>query len=517
MVAQNNPHHADYARHGMWEPVQYKFKNLPVHTALLHTGKVLAFGGSGNDSKYLYNPHPAELWDYQDGTFDTVEQRLDGDTFCAGHTFLEDGRLLVAGGTYNYDSKIFNLFPLPPFSGMEQSYLFDPQTERWERTPDMTVGRWYPTLIQLADNSVLNIAGFTRFFPWVVLRSAEKFVLGQGWTHEPKADWWMPLYPRLHLLPDGKIFYAGSYNTHYTFPFTLSSFPTSILDLNAGGWKKIGLPKVAEREEGATVLLALTPPDYHARVLLTGGGKPTGVDPTAAAEIIDLSVPTPEWRAVEPMKNARYYAYATLLPNKQVLVLGGKKGERRHPKHDDHTMQAQHVTPPGEVHHDPLAILDCEIFDPATESWTTVAPMRVDRLYHSGALLLPDGRVFVSGSNPMREQNELRIEIYHPPYLFQGERPEIETNPSSVQYGEDFEISTPQAADIDEAAFIHPISTTHCFSTEQRYVGLEIIHRAASSLTLRVPTNKNLLPPGYYMLFILRAGVPSVAPFVHVG
>lgn len=516
MIVQSNPDHSDYARNGRWEPIQYQFKNLPIHTALLHTGKVLAFGGSGNDPRYLFNPHHAELWDYRKGELKPVNQRLDGDLFCAGHTFLADGRLMVAGGTYNYDSKIMNLLPMPPFSGLEQSYLFDPKSERWERLPDMTVGRWYPTLIQLADNSVLNVAGFTRFFPWVVLRAAEKFVVGQGWSHEPKADRWLPLYPRLHLLPDGRIFYAGSYNTHYTFPFFLSNFPTSILDLQGGGWQKIGPPKVAEREEGATVLLALTPPDYRPCVLLAGGGKPGGADPTAAAEVIDLGADKPEWQAVEPMKNARYYCYSVLLPNKQVLVLGGKKGERRHASHDSGT-HAQHVPLPGEVHHDPLAILDCEIFDPETKSWTTVAPMTVDRLYHSGALLLPDGRVFVSGSNPQRGQNELRIEIYHPPYLFQGERPQIDNAPEAVHYGDEFEIATPQAAAIDEVAFIHPVSTTHCFSTDQRYVGLEIIGSNGSTLTVRVLANKNLLPPGYYMLFILCAGVPSIARFVHIS
>lgn len=517
MATEHSFDHTNYAQTGMWEPVQYKFKNLPVHTALLHTGQVLAFGGSGNDPKNLFNPHPAELWDYRDGSLTSIDQRLDGDLFCAGHTFLADGRLLVAGGTYNYDSKVFDLIPLPPFSGLEQSYVFHPDLKQWERLPDMAVGRWYPTLIQLADDSVLNVAGFTRFFPWVVLRDAERYINGQGWVHMPVADRWLPLYPRLHLLPNGTIFYAGSYNTHYTFPFTLSSFPTAILDMDTG-WHDVGLPKEAEREEGATVLLALTPPDYAPRVLLTGGGKPGGADPTASAEIIDLSVPKPQWRTVQSMKNARYYCYAVLLPNKQVLVLGGKEGERRHPNHDPSMEnQAQHVMPPGEVHHDPHAILDCEIFDPATESWTTVAPMTVDRLYHSGALLLPDGRVFVSGSNPMREQNELRIEIYHPPYLFQGERPHIESSPDNARYDDEFEISSPQASDIDEVALLHPISTTHCFSTDQRYVGLEILQKTSEKLIVRVPANRNLLPPGYYMLFILRGGVPSVAEFIQVN
>jgi hypothetical protein len=46
----------------MWEPIKYRFKHLPVHIALLHTGKVFAFGGSGTDEKSLKNPHPAEIF-----------------------------------------------------------------------------------------------------------------------------------------------------------------------------------------------------------------------------------------------------------------------------------------------------------------------------------------------------------------------------------------------------------------------------------------------------------------------
>jgi hypothetical protein len=143
--------------------------------------------------------------------------------------------------------------------------------------------------------------------------------------------------------------------------------------------------------------------------------------------------------------------------------------------------------------------------------------MQVDRLYHAGALLLPDGRVLVVGSNPARRVNERRIEIYSPPYLFRGPRPIIEEVPSQVAYGESFAIGTPLAEDIDEAALIRPSSTTHCLSTDQRYVGLEITARHANTITVSMPDNPNLAPPGYYMLFILRKGIPSVATFIQVS
>ncbi|MBZ0299185.1 MAG: DUF1929 domain-containing protein [Anaerolineae bacterium] len=505
---------------GMWEPIQYQFDNLPVHLALLHTGKVLGFGGSCNDPTYFIDCRPAEVWDPQTGAIEVIDQVLGGDIFCAGHTFLPDGRLLVAGGTYGYDVKRLGIVPLPPFSGLRQAYLFDPISQRWTRIDDMSVGRWYPSLIMLGNGEVLTMAGFTEHFPWVVLRRIEVYAPGSGWREFKEAARWMPLYPRLHLLPNGDVFYAGSYNTHYTFPFTLSSFPTATLNPTTGAWKTIGLPKQAEREEGSTVLLALTPPDYRARVLLMGGGLTTGTEATADAEIIDLSAETPAWESIASMHYARYYCYAVLLPDQTVLVVGGREGLKGH-QHtpgseptDDHIHLADVLPPPPQ---DPKAVRAAEIFDPATGQWTHAAPMQVDRLYHSGALLLPDGRVMVTGSNPARGQADRRIEIYQPPYLFKGPRPVIESAPEAVNYGTAFEIVTPQAAEIDTVALIHPMSTTHCFSTEQRYVGLEITARQADRIQVSVPTNRSLLPPGYYMLFVLREGIPSVAPFVRVS
>src|SRR4030095_12856922 len=98
---------------GKWEPIKYRFKHNPVHTALLHTGKILAFGGSGTLPERLKTPSPAEIFDPQTGKVKSIEQPLAGDIFCAGHCLLGDGKLLVAGGTHNYDGFIL-------FGGLDQ-------------------------------------------------------------------------------------------------------------------------------------------------------------------------------------------------------------------------------------------------------------------------------------------------------------------------------------------------------------------------------------------------------------
>jgi hypothetical protein len=142
--------------------------------------------------------------------------------------------------------------------------------------------------------------------------------------------------------------------------------------------------------------------------------------------------------------------------------------------------------------------------------------MAVDRLYHSGALLLPDGRVLTCGSNPARRVDELRIETYRPPYLYQGPRPGIVDTPESVTYGEAFDVDTPEAPDIDEVVLVRPATATHCLTTDQRLVELAVEHREDATLTARIPDEPNVLPPGYYMLFVLSDGVPSEAPFLRV-
>lgn len=498
---------------GEWEPVEHRFGHLPIHVALLHTGKVLAFAGSANDETRLRNPYPAELFDPEAGTVEVVDQELAGDLFCVGHAFLADGRLLVAGGTHRYDGEfdLAGLISLPPFSGLDHAYVFDPASERWTRVEDTDAGRWYPTLVTLGDGSVVAAAGFTKYPPWVVLRRFERYTPGEGWEVLRGAGRWLPLYPRLHLLPDGSVFYAGSYNTHYTFPFTLRSFPTARLDLETREWTEYGLPGEAEREEGASVLLPLRPEEgYRARVLLAGGGTPTGEEPVADAEVMDFGETRPRWQPIDPMEHARYYAYAVLLPDGTVFVMGGRSGPKGHLHGIDH------LDDDGAVPSVPGAVHEPELFDPETGTWTTLAPMTVDRLYHSNALLLPDGRVMTAGSNPERRVDERRIELYRPPYLFRGPRPVVEAVPDAVCYGQRFDVRTPDATDVDDVVLVRQSSTTHCLNTDQRLVGVRILGREDGSLSLEAPGNPNVAPPGYYMLFLLRAGVPSKAPFVRV-
>jgi hypothetical protein len=247
-------------------------------------------------------------------------------------------------------------------------------------------------------------------------------------------------------------------------------------------------------------------------VLLIAGGTSQGNDAIKKVEIIDFSKDIPKYVEFQPLKHPRYYVYPIILPDRSILVLGGKSGKKGH-LHEDQSDHRHH--PEGEQPHHPDAVMEPELLDPETNEWRPMADMKVDRLYHSNALLLPDGRVITAGSNPQRTMNELRIEIFRPPYLFRGKRPVIDKYAKELHYGKTFEIESSDAEAIKEICLIRPSVTTHCVNTEQRYVGLEFSKSLPKTLQTSIPSNRNLAPPGYYMLFIVTEDrVPSVAKFV---
>ena len=159
-------------------------------------------------------------------------------------------------------------------------------------------------------------------------------------------------------------------------------------------------------------------------------------------------------------------------------------------------------------------ILAAELWNPATESWSTMAAEQELRMYHSASLLLPDGRVLVAGGQGDGDHYTARL--YSPPYLFKGARPTVAGAPAAVGYGGTFQVQTPNAATIASVALMRLGTTTHAVDTDQRYVPLSFT-AGAGALTVTGPPNVNVAPGGYYMLFLVDAnGVPSVAASVKV-
>ena len=156
-----------------------------------------------------------------------------------------------------------------------------------------------------------------------------------------------------------------------------------------------------------------------------------------------------------------------------------------------------------------------------------MASAKIKRLYHSTALLLPDGRVLSGGGGKPPPTNgtgsdNYNVEIYSPPYLFTGVRPTIKTSPASLAYDTTFQVTT-DAADITTISLVRLGSVTHTFNMSQRIKFLNFTASAnplgGSTLNITTPlsTQKTLAPPGHYMLFIINSnGAPSVAKIVQL-
>lgn len=328
--------------------------------------------------------------------------------------------------------------------------------------------------------------------------TSEIYTPGQGWGAEIPGNptglsatgftFGFPLYPRMHLLPSGQVFYSAPSSA--TLVFDPSKQTWAFV-----AWTIYGGP-VAERTYGSSVLLPLTPANnYDPKVIILGGDNPA----TNTTEIIDLGQPSPVWQQGPPIAEARVEMEATLLPNGKVLVSAGSASD------EDPT----------------TASLKAELYDPQTNTFSSAGANAIPRLYHNVQLLLPDGTVLLAGGNPQQGVYENRIEIYKPVYLFNSDgspatRPVVSGAPASVTYGSSFSIQT-TSTDITSIVLMKAGSVTHSFDMDQRFVGLTFT-AVSGGYSVNVPNNSNLLPPGYYMLFVgNKVGVPSVASFVQVS
>nr|WP_246461079.1 galactose oxidase early set domain-containing protein [Nocardia transvalensis] len=144
------------------------------------------------------------------------------------------------------------------------------------------------------------------------------------------------------------------------------------------------------------------------------------------------------------------------------------------------------------------------------------AQQRVARLYHSVALLTPDGKVITAGSNPQRKTEELRIEVFWPPYLFHGPRPDLQLAATTTTYGATLDATVTGAP--RDACLIHPTSCTHSSNNDQRLVDLPFTSPTPGTITLTMPSTPALAPPGWYLLFVVDTeGVPSSGRWIQLG
>lgn len=454
---------------GQWDPPM-SWPAVAIHATLLPNGKVLTWSRMDR---------PPVLWDPANpGNFTTLSEPAD--LFCSGMALLPDGKLFVTGGHSGVDTK-----------GIKTAFTFDYKTNSWFQAPDMSKGRWYPTATALASGEALVVAGTDEAAGNVLI--PEIYQPGSNtWRSLTTASRSLPYYPMMFGAPDGSVYYAGPEQS------------TAYLNTSGtGSWAAGPTRTCCYRDYGSAVMYAV------GQILVVGGGSP----PTNTAERIDIhSAGT--WTSSGTMSVGRRQSNATLLADGTVLVTGG-------------TDATGFNGPPTTS-----AVLAAELWNPNNPTvWKKLASMTHYRLYHSTALLLPDGRVLSAGSGQPAATgltDDYTAEIFSPPYLFKPDgtpatRPVITSAPTEIPYsvtwpnGQSFTIQTPDAAGIVKVTLIRLSAVTHAFNQNQR-MNILPFTTGNGTLTINAPVNSNRAPPGHYMLFIINSsGVPSVARIVHLN
>ena len=445
------------AQTGKWGPLM-NWPLVAVHGTLMHTGEILLWDG-------WEAPAQATIWNPATNTFRSVPNQ--SGLFCSAHSMLADGRILVTGGHAGGEVGIVDV------------NAFDPVNGAWKIEPNMSAQRWYPSSTTLSDGRVLVVSGQTT--PGIWADTPE--------IYDPATSTWTslngintsdvhdPEYLLTTLLPDGRIAAIAA-----------STGQVRVLDLARSTWTDTGSnPQLLKTS------VAMFRPG---RILATGGGDVANGPSDSRASVIDFDDAEPAWREIAPMAFPRYDHNLVVLADGSVLAVGGAT-----------TVSQTALT----------GTLAAELWNPVTETWQTMASMSDPRMYHSIAMLLPDGRVLSAGGGRLGGARDYFTgQIFSPPYLFKGTRPAIQSAPSQLPLGSMAEIQTADAPDISSVALVRLGSVTHTLDMEQRFLNLEFTAQAGR-LTVAVPSDANLVPPGYYMLFILNSkGVPSTAAVVRV-
>ncbi len=514
---------------GRWTESYFTLSNYAIHSALLHNGKVLCWGyppyrpdgaggyTGGNDGlAAIWDPrrgdrsaaiHPLQLPTFADWDGDGIDDPTP--FYCAGQSFLADDEVLIVGGNLRW--------PAPgseytQYAGAKTIFTFNPKTEQFTRQVDNAAGRWYPSQVLLGDGRTVIVSGFTDQAPGKQYNDdVEVFTPGatagsRGTiANPPSAALTTALYPHLFTLPDGNVLLAG--------PNQFAA--TRVLDTHSFTWSAWPAPASQGRTGGNAVLLPRGPAGSDGVVQI--GGFPGDASGAASAatnttEIFDVSEHEQGWKPWAPLAVSRSYQNTVLLPNRTMVAIGGGTGYS--PAEGSWTTDAT------------ARRRRVELYNPKTSSWRLGPSQREDRSYHSTALLLPDGRVFSAGddhhpysngdtpANPGDFSTSDKAEIYSPPYLFKGPRPRIRAVSKRLAYGRRFGVIARGAT---SAVLVSPGSATHGVDMSQRLVPLRRRSLDDRGMNLRAPANANIAPPGFYMLFVLRHGVPSVARWVHLA
>lgn len=482
-----------------------------VHAALVHTGKIVMFSGDQHnpDENISHHYGPCQLFDCESLTIERVDAP-ETDVFCCGHALMADGRLLVAGGTESFPPSSGPHGPLGHFPGLNDCWIFDPVADssgrHWKRHPSMQHGRWYPTLLTMADGRVLAMSGHPENAAPDHTNDALETSDGQTWTWLGRSPQLTnaSLYPRIVVGPSGEVFSATPLDPEPgQAPKSGSWDPGSggvewehRVPPAAGGWDDRGyfawpyaLLPLFEDEDGDPRK------SFRFFVLMAGMKTPW---------IVDLGTPAhpnahPEWK---PLGNRKLRRHSTLvsLANSWMMLSGGVRN-----RDDDNTAEKEP---------------EFLAWSGSAWGWASgkMASASVPRNYHTTSLLMPDGRVFVAGSNinakpGYSDVRRLEVEIYAPWYCCH-DRPRIVAAPRELDTGQRLDVEV-RGGEAERLVLVRAGSSTHSFNSDERHINL-VARKGddAGSYWAPIP-GRPVTIPGWYLLFAVTAdGTPSKGVWV---
>ncbi len=451
--------------------------HIPVSAANLPDGRILTWLG-GSALAFDGGLTKSSVYDPIDGSFVMTDHPIHNQ-FCAGIAMREDGTVLTSGGN----------------PATTQTGSFNYRDDMWHVLPDMNMPRWYPTAMTLPDNRVFTTFALGAGNTSEVYSDNNGWLLTTGATMQPLQDEQnhvnamphgngstdMQWYAFMHVAPNGKVFHSGP-------TFTMHWFETDGLgSVEAAGVRKEG---DQARMFGSAVMYDI------GKVLVTGGNDQSkAIASSDQAFSIDINGAAPVVTELPNMLARRTFQNSVVLPTGKVLVVGG--------------------TTAAKLFDDDGTILQPELWDPDTNTWTHLSSHTIPRNYHSVALLMKDGRVFSGGGGACGNcsANHKDAQIYTPSYFYNADgsladRPSINSGPEQASAGEAVVLDA--SAGIAEFNMIRLSGTTHSINTDQRFIPVSFSAGSGSSYTLDMNDNSNVLIPGFYWIFAVDAqGVPS--------
>eukprot|EP00198_Chlamydomonas_reinhardtii_P006206 XP_001695542.1 glyoxal or galactose oxidase [Chlamydomonas reinhardtii] len=412
-------------------------------------------------------------------------------------TTLEDGRVLVVGGSYKADAG-----SLPPFSEIVDPKALDQESET------------LPTPQNFVDNA------------------------GMQW------------FAFMHTLPRGHVLWWGDRGG------SISDVASQAVLADLPELPEEVTHRTAYPYTASVLVLPYRPEeDYRATLMIFGGAEGgAGTDTPAVSTSLRLELRECDSAAsgycavpweVEEMGVPRVMGDSVLLPNGKVLLLNGAQWGRA-----AYSSSGQKAG--GQASHPANQPLIYEPWRPAGERYFHVAFNPIPRMYHSTACLHRTGEVIAAGCDTCGENVagltsamtpnpkgllEKRLQMFTPAEIAPGvARPVITLAPASIARDQTFTVeftydppaaaevaqgggtggsgSSPPAPAVTAASLVTPCATTHSVGWNQRVVFLKVLSpdsgsdsSGTRSLTLAAPPSSHpgLSPPGYHLLFLVTS------------